>query len=325
MDVRTRTRTEQDSLTVLLLITEKHHQEEALFSRLSEKRVPRRLAVAGGIGASVALIATLVSGTASAAKPQPSQDPVPFGQGYMGVGYVKDAKDFKPDNRATRQDTEGTLGPNLSAYPAGIDVSHYQGSINWKKVKAAGIQFAWIKATEGTTYRDANFSANYLNAYNNKVIRGAYHFARPGNSSGAAQAKYFASHGGAWSRDNLTLPGVLDLEGGCAGKSTSAMRSWILDFYNTYKAKTGRDVVIYTSASWWNSCTGRWTGMSKKSPLWAAHWTSASKPTIPAGFPFWTIWQYTDSGRVNGISGNVDRDRFNGDRSRLLALANNTP
>lgn len=157
------------------------------------------------------------------------------------------------------------------------------------------------------------------------VIRGAYHFARPNLSSGAAQATYFAGHGRAWSRDSLTLPGMLDLEGGCYGKSASAMQSWILDFYNTYKAKTGRDVVIYTSASWWNSCTGGWSGMSARSPLFAAHWTSAASPTTPKGFPYWTFWQYTDSVSVSGISGAVDRDRFSGDAGRLLALANNTP
>jgi GH25 family lysozyme M1 (1,4-beta-N-acetylmuramidase) len=208
--------------------------------------------------------------------------------------------------------------------PAGIDVSHYQGSINWSSVKSAGVSFAYIKATEGTGYKDPMFSANYLNAYNAKVIRGAYHFAQPSSSSGAAQATYFAANGGAWSADNLTLPGMLDLEGGCYGMSTSAMQSWILDFYNTYKAKTSRDIVIYTSPSWWNSCTGGWSGMSARSPLFVADWTSAANPTIPSGFPYATIWQYTDAGSVSGISGAVDRDRFNGDSARLLALANNT-
>jgi GH25 family lysozyme M1 (1,4-beta-N-acetylmuramidase) len=280
--------------------------------------------VAGVVGASTALTLTMMGGAASA-KPLPSHSAVPLGQGYMGVGYVQDSKDFKPDTRQLQLDTTGVISPNFATNPPpGIDVSHYQGTINWASVKAAGIQFAWIKATEGTTYKDPTFDANYLHAYNNKVIRGAYHFARPDVSSGATQATYFAGHGGAWSRDNLTLPGMLDLEGGCYGKSVSSMQSWILDFYNTYKSKTGRDVVIYTSASWWNTCTGGWSGMSTRSPLWAASWTSASDPTIPNGFPYATVWQYTSTGRVSGVSGNVDRDRFNGTRTRLLALANNT-
>ncbi|WP_244409119.1 GH25 family lysozyme [Stackebrandtia nassauensis] len=213
--------------------------------------------------------------------------------------------------------------PEVKANPEGIDVSHYQGAINWGAVRSAGIEFAWIKSTEGTSYKDPRFNTNYPAAHAAGVIRGAYHFARPGSSSGATQANYFASSGGAWSADNLTLPGALDLEAGCHGLSQTAMRNWILDFYNTYKSRTGRDVVIYTTRSWWTSCTGNWTGMGTRSPLWVAHW-GVSSPAIPVGFPTWTAWQFTDNGRVNGISGAVDRNHFNGSRDRLLALANNT-
>jgi GH25 family lysozyme M1 (1,4-beta-N-acetylmuramidase) len=295
-----------------------------LFSRFRTTLAARRKLIAAGVlGASMALAATMSAGTASA-RPAPSASPIPFGQGYMGVGYVQDSKAFAPDTRHLQLDAPGAVTPNVT-YPAGVDVSHYQGTITWTSVKSAGIQFAYIKATEGTTYKDPTFNTNYLNAYKAKVIRGAYHFARPDLSSGAAQATYFASNGGAWSADNLTLPGMLDLEGGCYGKSVSAMQSWILDFYNTYKSKTSRDVVIYTSPSWWNSCTGGWSGMYSRSPLNVANWTTAASPTIPSGFPYWTFWQYTDSGSVSGISGAVDRDRFSADSSRLLALANNTP
>ena len=285
------------------------------------RTVQRKLMAAAVLGASIVLTTTAVAGTASAsASPEtlPKGSTIPLGHGYMGVGYLQDSKDFKPDTRQLQVNPDATWGP------AGIDVSHYQGTINWSSVKAAGIQFSYIKATESTDYKDPQFNANYLNAYNAKVIRGAYHFAQPGESSGAAQANYFASNGGAWSADNLTLPGMLDLEGGCYGLSTSAMQSWILDFYNTYKSRTGRDILIYTSPSWWNSCTGGWSGMSAKSPLVVADWTTAANPTIPTGFPFATIWQYTDAGSVSGVSGAVDRDKFNGDSSRLLALANNT-
>ncbi|NED09974.1 GH25 family lysozyme [Streptomyces sp. SID9124] len=280
-----------------------------------------RLTAAGVLGTSAALLLGLMSGTASSA---PRHDnPVPLGKGYMGVGYVQDSKDFKPDTRQLALDAKPDA--NLKANPVGIDVSSWQGGINWSSVRGAGIEFAWMKATEGLTYKDPTFSANYLNAYNAGVIRGAYHYARPDVSGGAAQADFFASNGGAWSRDNLTLPGVLDIEGTCYGYSQAGMRQWVLDFYNKYKARTGRDVVIYTSPSWWNTCTGGWNGMSARSPLWVAHWTSAGSPSIPSGFPFWTVWQYSSTGAVSGVSGNVDRDRFSGDRSRLLALANNTP
>lgn len=213
---------------------------------------------------------------------------------------------------------------SVQATVPGIDVSHWQGAINWTSVRNAGIQWAYIKATESTNYKDPRFNTNYPAAYYAGVIRGAYHFARPAASSGAAQANYFATNGGAWSRDNMTLPGALDLEAGCHGLSQAAMRNWILDFYNTYKARTGRDMVIYTTRSWWSSCTGGWTGMASRSPMWVAHW-GVSAPALPAGWSFYTFWQYTSTGSVSGISGNVDRNHFNGARDRLIALANNTP
>jgi len=173
-----------------------------------------------------------------------------------------------------------TASPAQAATTAGIDVSRYQGSINWTSVRNAGIQFAFIKTTEGTTVKDANFAANYVGAYNAGVIRGAYHFALPD-------------------------------------------RSWISDFLNTYRTRTGRYAVIYTTTSWWTSCTGNWSGPWANHPLWLARWAS-TPGTLPAGAPFYSFWQYTSSGSVPGISGAVDRDYFNGDRSRLIALANNT-
>jgi GH25 family lysozyme M1 (1,4-beta-N-acetylmuramidase) len=222
-----------------------------------------------------------------------------------------------------------TAAPASAATVAGVDVSHWQGSINWTSVRNSGIEFAYIKATEGTSYKDPQFNANYTNSYYAGVIRGAYHFARPNISSGAIQANYLASNGGAWSADSRTLPAALDVEGNpyaggyCYGLSTTGMRNWIQDFLNTYRSRTGRYAVIYTTTSWWNQCTGSWTGPWGNHPLWVARWAS-SPGTLPAGAPVWSFWQYTDSGSVSGISGGVDRNYWNGDRSRLIALANNT-
>jgi GH25 family lysozyme M1 (1,4-beta-N-acetylmuramidase) len=287
-------------------------------------RTPRRRLRGATLTGALTTALALMLGTAGSATAAPPDrgEPVKEGQAYMGVGrQVHEGKlPQHAPSPGVQGDTSGVQG---------IDVSHWQGAINWGAARNAGIQFAWIKATEGTSYEDSRFNSNYVGAYNAGVIRGAYHFARPNVSSGGAQANFFASNGGAWSRDNLTLPGVLDIEHNpygsmCYGKSTTQMRNWIADFYNTYKARTGRDVVIYTTASWWNTCTGRWTGMYSKAPLWVAHWTSASSPSIPSGFPTWTVWQYTSTGSVSGVAGNVDRNKFNGSRSRLLALANNT-
>ncbi|MFD5774994.1 lysozyme [Streptomyces fungicidicus] len=282
----------------------------------------RRMATALGVlGAALALTATTAGGANAAPGPDRDRVHVQPGEAYMGVGARAHG------SAPAQAPSLGALAPTDGVQ--GIDVSHWQGAINWGSVRNSGIQFAWIKATEGNSYKDDRFNSNYPAAYNAGVIRGAYHFARPNVSSGATQANYFVNNGGGWSRDNLTLPGVLDIEHNpygamCYGLSTTQMRTWITDFYNTYKSRTGRDTVIYTTAGWWNTCTGNWTGMYSKSPLWVAHWTSAASPTIPSGFPTWTVWQYTSTGSVGGVAGNVDRNQFNGSRDRLLALANNT-
>lgn len=218
--------------------------------------------------------------------------------------------------------------PADAAALSGVDVSHYQGSINWKSVRNAGVEFAFIKATEGTNYQDPTFDANYPAAFRAGVVRGAYHFARPDASGGAAQADYLVRNGGRWSADGLTLPAALDIEynpygATCYGLSQAAMRSWISDFLDNYRTATGRYAIIYTTADWWRTCTGNYTGFASNHPLWLARYAS-SRGDLPAGWGFQTVWQYTSSGKVGGISGAVDRNTFNGNRSRLLALANNT-
>ncbi|KAF9547546.1 glycoside hydrolase family 25 protein [Agrocybe pediades] len=201
------------------------------------------------------------------------------------------------------------------AMPKGIDVSGYQPNVNWKTVKANGVTFAYIKATEGTTYTNPSFSSQYTGATNEGIIRGGYHFARPGASSGAAQANFFLAHGGGWSADGRTLPGALDLEAGCSGLSQAAMVSWIKDFSNTYHAKTGRYPVIYTTTSWWKTCTGDSSEFGANNPLWIARWGS-SIGELPAGWQFTSFWQYTDKGPNPG-----DQDYFNGSDAGLQRMA----
>jgi lysozyme len=247
--------------------------------------------------------------------------------GSLLFGAISQAGAEEPDHvmGASIRAHDGTApvgqSPDAVQTP-GLDVSHWQGTINWATVKANGAKFAYIKATEGLTYRDPNFSGNYLNAFNQGIIRGAYHYARPDTSGGAAQADYFAAHGGGWSRDGLTLPGVLDIEwgtasqgGDCYGVSQAAMVSWILAFSNEYHAKTSRWPVIYTATSWWTECTGNRGDFSGTNPLFVARYASAVG-TLPFNWSYQTIWQYADSGTFPG-----DQDRFNGDITRVQALA----
>ncbi|KAI1814116.1 glycoside hydrolase family 25 protein [Poronia punctata] len=206
------------------------------------------------------------------------------------------------------------LAQGALAAVQGFDISHYQSSVNFGAAKSSGAQFVIIKATEGTSYTDPSFSSHYTGATNAGLIRGGYHFAHLDSSSGAAQAKYFLAHGGGWSGDGITLPGMLDLEGSCV-LSASATVSWIKDFSNTYHSSTGVYPLIYTNPSWWSSCTGNSKAFIDTNPLVLARYAS-SAGTPPGGWPYYTIWQYNDAYKYGG-----DSDVFNGDLAGLKRLA----
>jgi GH25 family lysozyme M1 (1,4-beta-N-acetylmuramidase) len=214
----------------------------------------------------------------------------------------------------------GTVMPHVTQTP-GLDVSGWQGNVNWNNVAANGAKFAYVKATEGTYYRNPYFSQQYTGAYYAGLVHGAYHFATPDTSSGAAQADYFVAHGGGWSRDGKTFPGMLDMEwnpygGDCYGKSKSQMTTWILRFSNEYHRKTTRWPFIYTARSWWVECVGTTGDFSSTNPLALACYCS-SPGQMPYAWTFQTIWQWADHGIFPG-----DQDRFNGDMTRVRAMAN---
>ncbi|MFJ5676817.1 lysozyme [Streptomyces sp. NPDC093097] len=211
--------------------------------------------------------------------------------------------------------------PSLAATVEGVDVSGHQGNVNWSGLWSGGVKFAYVKATESTSYTNPYFAQQYNGSYDTGMIRGAYHFATPDTSSGAAQANYFVAHGGGWSKDGKTLPGALDMEYNpygdtCYGMTATGLVNWMKDWFATYKARTGRDAVIYTSTSWWKQCTGNSAAFGATNPLWVPRYGS-SVGELPAGWGFHTIWQYTSTGPTVG-----DRDSFNGAYDRLQALAN---
>ncbi|MEU1786176.1 lysozyme [Streptomyces sparsogenes] len=269
----------------------------------------RALTALIGILTGLLTMSFALSGTASAAE---SGKKVPHPEDHWAGSQI-----LKHEGGSTT----GEEPPGLLATTEGVDVSSHQGNVAWSTLWNSGVRFAYVKATEGTSYTNPYFSQQYTGSYNVGMIRGSYHFALPDNSTGAAQATYFVNHGGGWSRDGKTLPGALDMEynpygSTCYGKSASAMVSWIKDFTNTYKSLTGRDPVIYTSTSWWKSCTGNSSAFGSINPLWIPRYGS-SVGELPAGWSFHTIWQYTSSGATVG-----DHNKFNGALDRVQALAN---
>jgi GH25 family lysozyme M1 (1,4-beta-N-acetylmuramidase) len=203
----------------------------------------------------------------------------------------------------------------IQATVRGIDVSSHQGRVNWTHWWNRGKRFVWVKATEGTGYRNPYFGQQYRGSRRRGFVRGAYHFALPNRSSGAAQARFFGRNGGGWRGDGKTLPGALDMEYNpygavCYGMSRSAMRRWIRSFSRTYHARWDRWPVIYTSASWWNQCVRG--DFSRTNPLWVARYASRPGP-LPHGWNGWRVWQHTSSP--------IDQNVFNGSRSRLTRFA----
>jgi GH25 family lysozyme M1 (1,4-beta-N-acetylmuramidase) len=259
-------------------------------------------------------VATLVCGALFAAAAQPagaSADPVTHPERDWLGSQV--AKHVPGSGR--------TLVRQAAAQTPGLDVSSWQGNVNWSTVAANGARFAYSKATESTNYTNPYFSQQYTGAYNAGLVHGAYHFATPNTSSGAAQADYFVAHGGGWSKDGKTFPGMLDMEwnpygAACYGLSASGMVNWILSFSNEYHAKTSRWPVIYTATSWWSQCTGNTGDFSSTNPLMLANYNGSPGP-MPYNWGFQTIWQFADAGTFPG-----DQDYFNGDYSRVQALAN---
>ncbi|KAA2260170.1 hypothetical protein F0L68_20540 [Solihabitans fulvus] len=216
----------------------------------------------------------------------------------------------------------GTVRPHVASTATyGMDVSGWQGNVDWQTAWNNGARFAYTKATEGTGYTNPYFAQQYNGAYDVGMIRGAYHFALPDQTGGATQADYFVDNGGGWSGDGQTLPPALDIEynpygATCYGLSQWSMVQWIKDFSDEVQARTGRWPTIYTANNWWSQCTGNSGDFSSTNPLWVASYSSGPG-TLPYAWGVYTFWQYADSGAFPG-----DQNVFNGAMDRLQALAN---
>ncbi|HEY4189147.1 MAG TPA: glycoside hydrolase family 25 protein [Candidatus Limnocylindrales bacterium] len=204
--------------------------------------------------------------------------------------------------------------PDTSGYIEGIDVSHYQGTIDWARVAAAGKRFAFMKASDSTDYVDPTYVTNRAQAKLQGLKVGAYHFARPDATPGdaIAEADHFIAAAG-WGGGDL-VP-VLDLET-TGGLNVANLQAWVSAFLGRIYDRTGVKAMIYTSPSFWTNKMGdtqAFAAAGYKS-LWIAHWTTNPSATVPASNwagNGWTFWQYTSDGAVPGILGRVDLDRYN--------------
>ncbi|MEK4074672.1 glycoside hydrolase family 25 protein [Paenibacillus sp. FSL M7-0656] len=199
----------------------------------------------------------------------------------------------------------------------GIDVSRYQGNIDWAKVKASGMTFVFIKATEGQTYTDPNYQKNVIGALAAGLMVGTYHFFRATSTDGAkAEAVHYANTlnkvGGAKA---LQLPPVMDYENNPGNLSKPQMNTVAKAFLTELQRLTGVKPIIYTG----NSFAGNFDTSLSSYDLWIARYSNTRVPDDQLAWKRWTFWQYTDSGKVNGISGNVDMNEFEGTAAQLRA------
>jgi GH25 family lysozyme M1 (1,4-beta-N-acetylmuramidase) len=218
--------------------------------------------------------------------------------------------------------------PQASAQPAGIpgiDISNYQHPnnvpIDWRAVASSGVRFAYVKASEGTWFRNAWYGTDVNGAAAAGIYRGAYHFARPRLplSSGADDANFFADTIGDQHAPGV-LPPVLDLESD-GGLPPAELAQWTRVFLNQLQARTGREPIIYTGQWFFNARVaapdlGRYK-------LWFAYYTPSPIPAAtPSAWSSWLMWQWGGKGIPGINAGAVDADVFAGDMSALSALAN---
>lgn len=189
----------------------------------------------------------------------------------------------------------------------GIDVSNWQGYIDYSKVKSSGIDVVYIKASEGTTFKDPYFEANYRNAKANGLKVGFYHFLTARNTQQARnQAQFFASVISGKSPDCKL---AMDYEQFYSGNSIEEINQISLAFMERLQELTQKEVIVYSNL--YDSQRIFNTQLANKYPLWLAYWGNYNNlQNTNSSWKTWEGVQYTNRGVVPGIRGYVDRNRF---------------
>ena len=197
----------------------------------------------------------------------------------------------------------------------GIDVSYYQGNIDWAAVAGAGVEFAIIRVSDGIGFHDPKFAQNWAGAKANGIIRGTYQFFRSDDDP-IAQADLLIETMGAL--DPGDLPPVVDVES-TDGVDNATRAARLQVWLDRVEAAVGAAPIIYTGGYFWQDNVGR---DFSRYPLWHAGYTGGTCPsTVANQWSDWAFWQFGSTGRVAGISGNVDENRFNGSLQQLRDFA----
>lgn len=195
------------------------------------------------------------------------------------------------------------LSPSSEPTYAGIDVSGYQGNIDYSKVAQAGIKIVYMKSSEGSNYVDSHFERNYTEAKRNGLKVGVYHFLTARSVAQAeTQAQFFVS---LISGKNIDCKLAMDFES-FGNLNKQQINEIAIAFINKVRELSQKDVVVYSNTY---DATYIFEGEVTEYPLWVAQY-DVSEPQDNGNWTSWVGWQYADDGEVNGINARVDMNRF---------------
>jgi lysozyme len=195
----------------------------------------------------------------------------------------------------------------------GIDVSEYQGDINWAVADSAEgafpLKFVFIRATYGKDCLDAKFMKNWLAVRNTKLVQGAYHYYRPDENS-LEQAQNFINN---VTLRNGDLPPVLDIEKIPEGQSVDSLKTGLQRWLDKVEAHYKVKPIIYCGEKYYYDFIAE---DFKAYTVWIANYNFFVEKIEPG----WQFWQFSQNGTVNGIEGDVDIDIFNGAAADLKRI-----
>jgi len=251
--------------------------------------------------------------------------------GIFGNDTYQVILQFQRDNRLAE---DGVAGVNTwtvindlqSSKPVqGIDVSHHNGTINWNLVPQNLVQFVFCKASQGKSFRDPMLATHLNELKRLGFIRSAYHFLTFQGATARDQVSNFTGAGIDFNQPG-TLPPVLDVEwqqspslNEYIRQNRNACVQLVRDWLTGMEAATGRRPILYTAKGFWNDYLGNPAGFEDYD-LWVASYRNDA-PTMPGNWGRYAFWQYTESGTVTGIPGQVDRNYFNGNLNKLKSMA----
>jgi GH25 family lysozyme M1 (1,4-beta-N-acetylmuramidase) len=214
---------------------------------------------------------------------------------------------------------------------AGVDISSHQGLINWSKMAGTPTRYVWMRAALGKAV-DARLAENAVNARNFGFPYGFYYVIKPATTTNWKEQAQ--AHADLEELNGPILAPVCDAEMD-GGLAKQALGDWIFKYLRRYTELTGKEMMIYTRASWWDAHVVR-NDWAKQHLLWVAHYTSGPVPNIPADWgainnpKTWTLWQWSANG--NGLGGaygcqsdDIDLDRFNGGDAEFEAVFGTKP